>query len=83
MRAHQFQKSTCRVGSTGCQPVRLGSVPRRFLTEEDSRCEYVVGKLPATAGWQPALPRLRRADKGIHFFGELFEHGRIGCRSVA
>src|SRR5438105_13941538 len=26
---------------------------------------------------------LGRADKGVHFFGELFEHYEIGCGSVA
>ena len=28
-------------------------------------------------------PRLGSADKGVHFFGELFEHHWIGCGSVA
>ena len=38
-------------GSTGCQPVLFGSLPKR----------NVVGKLPTTAGKLPALPRWRRA----------------------
>ena len=49
------------------QPVRDFGARRR---------ERVVGKLPATAGWQPALPRvenlrnLRRFSKNL----ELFEN---------
>jgi hypothetical protein len=35
------------LGSTGCQPVLFGSLPKRI----------VVGKLPTTAGKLPALPR--------------------------
>ena len=36
------------LGSTGCQPVVAGSLP----------ATNVFGKLPKTAGWQPALPGL-------------------------
>jgi hypothetical protein len=49
------------LGSTGRWPVGLGSLPRpiaEFITP--AVCELipdVAGKLPATAGWQPALPR--------------------------
>ena len=51
-------------GSAGCQPAVLGSLPstlpalakneRLRFTSADFR--RVAGRLPATAGWQPALP---------------------------
>ena len=47
-------------GSTGCQPVIFGNLPKIFLSDHFIKCLLVVcsvaGKLPATAGWQPALP---------------------------
>jgi len=43
-------------GSTGCQPVRLGSLPRRCVLCRFRFRESVAGKLPATTGWQPVLP---------------------------
>ncbi len=45
-------------GSTGCQPVIFGSLPKmngvsRLFLLHCNRARV----LPATAGWQPALPR--------------------------
>jgi len=37
-------------GSTGCQPVRLGSLPRRCVLCRFRFRESVAGKLPATTG---------------------------------
>jgi len=47
------------LGSTGCQPVHLGSLPRCVFPSCEPHLRYriVAGKLPATAGWQPALPK--------------------------
>jgi agmatine deiminase len=39
-----------------CQPVRFGSLPRLSAVKSSSLGESVAAKLPATAGWQPALP---------------------------
>jgi len=39
------------LGSIGYQPVLFGSLPK------SSSGAYLVGKLPTTAGWQPALSR--------------------------
>jgi hypothetical protein len=48
------------LGSTGCQPVVFGSLPKTFYREHFiygvTPVSSVAGKLPATAGWQPALP---------------------------
>ena len=51
------------LGSAGCQPAVLGSLPStRFASvisgEEfcGLHCRRAAGKLPAAAGWQPALP---------------------------
>ena len=46
------------LGSTGCQPVLFGSLPKSSSICIPTACsaEDVVGKLPTTAGWQPALP---------------------------
>jgi hypothetical protein len=46
-------------GSTGCQPVLFGSLPKSSLQvrwEEFLQRVGVVGKLPTTTGWQPVLP---------------------------
>ena len=83
LRFHASRKRTeCPLGA---QAAGLCSVPlaEKLFETNSSRSTFVAGKLPATAGWQPALPKLRSADKGIHFFGELFQRGRIGCGSVA
>jgi hypothetical protein len=43
-------------GSAGCQPVGFGSLPERCVDTEFV-IQNVAGKLPAIAGWQPALPK--------------------------
>lgn len=53
------------LGNAGCQPAVAGSRPAtrlqsrlpNFQNEERSPAANVLGKLPSTAGWQPALPR--------------------------
>jgi hypothetical protein len=48
------------LGSTGCQPVVFGSLPKSAQDQYFTNCmaaiQSLAGKLPATAGWQPALP---------------------------
>jgi hypothetical protein len=49
-------------GSTGCQPVVFSSLPKTsFLSDDFTKrvvaARRVAGKLPATTGWQPVLPR--------------------------
>jgi len=48
----------CSLGSTGCQPVRLGSLPRPFA-QLLFTSRSVAGKLSATADWQRALTGIR------------------------
>lgn len=54
------------LGSAGCQPAVLGSLPStRFAGFNFSELldgllsRHAAGKLPAAAGWQPALPKKR------------------------
>jgi len=50
------------LGSAGCQPAGRGSLPRPLARRAKKECptrvhaRHVSGKLPETAGWQPALP---------------------------
>lgn len=51
------------LGSAGCQPAVLGSLPStrfaRVIVPELFLCplsKRAAGKLPAAAGWQPAIP---------------------------
>src|SRR5207302_8763840 len=45
------------LGSRGCQPVGLGSLQRPAIRDHgDNSRKNIAGKLPAIAGWQPALP---------------------------
>jgi hypothetical protein len=51
------------LGSAGCQPAVLGSLPSTLLAHDmlGTRircllCRRAAGKRPAAAGWQPALP---------------------------
>jgi hypothetical protein len=47
------------MGSAGCQPAPLGSLPGGISSVVPDRfAADVCGKLPQTAGWQPALPGL-------------------------
>src|SRR5206468_5569119 len=45
------------LGSTGCQPVHLGSLPRCIVQAANNLLVHVSGKLPETTVWQPVLPR--------------------------
>lgn len=55
------------LGSAGCQPAADGSLPSARLKSARrnrqlatlARAGNVLGRLPSTTGWQPALP-------GIH-----------------
>jgi hypothetical protein len=54
------------LGSAGCQPAVLGSLPstrcaRAIFPDPPHRldCTPAAGRLPAAAGWQPALPKRR------------------------
>jgi len=53
---------SCFLGSTGCQPVLFGSLPKssseRFDRFVIATPVDVVGKLPTTTDWQPVLPRV-------------------------
>ena len=60
MRAFALSKA---LGSAGCQPAVLGSLPSTLFPPIDIEthgyrllCGRAAGKLPAVAGWQPALP---------------------------
>ena len=46
------------LGSTGCQPVVRGSLPRT-LWQTFRVWLHAFGKLPNATGWQPVLPRFR------------------------
>src|SRR5207249_9049908 len=47
-------------GAPGCQPATAGSLPAEIFVWSRSFAD-VLGKLPSTAGWQPALPRVPRS----------------------
>ena len=49
------------LGSAGSLPAVFGSLPNTIL----------VGKLPASAGWQPALPKSEIASVGDPFDHEM------------
>ena len=56
------------LGSAGRRPVPLGSLPRGKRSNfETKRTVWVAGKLPATTGWQPVLPRKRKLAVGSWF----------------
>src|SRR5207247_1311507 len=49
------------LGSTGCQPVGLGSLPRsgEWVSPQVASAKMLPAGLPVTTGWQPVLPRAR------------------------
>ena len=59
MQSHGFTRARQLLESTGCQPVSLGSLPRRVSPArfETVRVKVLPAGLPATTGWQPVLPR--------------------------
>jgi hypothetical protein len=55
-----------RLGSAGCQPAAFGSLAEcsfarsansSAINKKATRKTTIRGKLPRTAGWQPALPK--------------------------
>src|SRR5205809_3260159 len=55
------------LGSTGCQPIVVGSVPTTSTSRENSLLrtfQELFGRLPETTGWQPVLPRSTFARLG-------------------
>ena len=48
-------KTILLLGSAGCQPAGVGCQPT--IISGWVRAQNVSGKLPETAGWQPALPK--------------------------
>jgi len=53
----------CNPGSAGYQPASFGSLPKQSSLNQTRLCERIAGRLPATAGWQPALPN-PKTEKG-------------------
>ena len=52
----RWKMRDCNGGSAGCQPAGFGSLPKQSSLSQTRLCERIAGRLPATAGWQPALP---------------------------
>jgi hypothetical protein len=54
------------LGSTGCQPVIRGSLPRtartRLTFEIALRAKMHSARRPNATGWQPVLPRIGTAQ---------------------
>ena len=59
----RWKMRDCNLGSAGCQPVGFGSLPKQSSPIRSRSREGVAGKLPATAGWQPALPNPKTEKK--------------------
>src|SRR6266508_5523759 len=55
------------LGSTGCQPVVVGSLPTTAQTARNdtlpTNFQELFGRLPKRTGWQPVLPRNYRARR--------------------
>src|SRR5438270_3332344 len=52
----RWKMRDCNRGSAGCQPAGFGSLPKQSSLSQTRLCERIAGRLPATAGWQPAFP---------------------------
>src|SRR5437868_10897159 len=66
------------LGSRGCQPVGLGSLQRPAIRDHgDNSRKNIAGKLPAIAGWQPALPGTGRSEEHT---SELQSRFDLVCR---
>ena len=52
----RWKMEDCNRGSAGCQPAGFGSLPKQSSLSQTRLCERIAGRLPATAGWQPAFP---------------------------
>jgi hypothetical protein len=52
------------LGSAGCQPAVVGSLPttlQRCKKALEMNVQELFGRLPKTTGWQPVLPRVSTA----------------------
>src|SRR5207249_4877565 len=52
------------LGSAGCQPAVVGSLPttlQRCKKALEMNVQKLFGRLPKTTGWQPVLPRVSAA----------------------
>jgi hypothetical protein len=58
---YRARNSTLSLGSMRYMRVHLGSLLRCLVQLAEERPCAVAGKLPATTGWQPVLPRTQRA----------------------
>src|SRR6266550_2315688 len=59
-------------GSAGWQPAGFGSLPKQSSLNQTRLCERIAGRLPATAGWQPALPNPKTELCVTVVFSELW-----------
>jgi hypothetical protein len=70
-------------GSTGCQPVVFGSLPKNSWSDDFTKrvvaARRVAGKLPATTGWQPVLPGAEQPAFVIRA-STLFRHSSFVIR---
>ena len=64
-------------GSAGCQPVAFGSLAECISVgaNNDGSEKTVRGKVPQTAGWQPALPGIRLLSRIVMV--DLARRGRV------
>ena len=62
-----MKRASFSLGSAGCQPAEFGSLAECSFARSANpglackiwiRIKTVRGKLPRTAGWQPALPQI-------------------------
>ena len=60
---NHFEKRIARrLGSAGCQPAIVGSLPTILTVTRTCELwpnDIVLGRLPSTTGWEPVLPRKR------------------------
>ena len=75
------------LGSAGCQPAHLDSLPRGclvvWIANLRQKVSTVAGKLPATAGWPPALPRIKVSPSAPPRSSERSSRGCDGSPLVA
>ena len=73
VQAENYRKRVLFPGSTGCQPVLFGSLPKSssIISNRSSCTLGVVGKLPTTTGWQPVLPG-HRYSRAVREFAYPF-----------
>jgi len=59
----KWKMEDCNLGTTRVSRVGFGSLPKQSSLNQTRLCERIAGRLPATAGWQPALPN-PKTEKG-------------------